>query len=1050
MTEGAWPSCRLTSTSLDSLADGAFSDTGRFQSSTCRDTILPLATLTHITRGQELRGPPLTAENHYSPPGRQPLGGVVGGEKRGTGNNRILLPTDVVTDHSLIATVPATQNTTDNHSTGITEICTGENGNFSVSSNKDCGFNQRDRPYHASSIPLITARTEVVSPDSQKHPYLGVADLLSFDADLKARLNHVTMSESSSPSSSSTTSSPSAQSRCLSQYASNSSANAAAVLAAAVAASHCSPLNVAASLSGVPISSPGSSFPNAAAAAAFSAAYAASSPTSSTTAVAMAAAAAAVVVGPERLVNFSSRGAGGSTDVGQNRLTNGGGGSVPSPIFPPPLSLTGGDLGLPGFSNSPPFSLRAPQTPVSLTDKVPPRTTTSPVRSPGDKPSETSGFVPVSCEFLEAFARTTSSQKTYNSDRGASGRIDSTVDQMVLESTPKPESIFSQPAGFSTSDALMDCYRTRLPFSNQTASGYPSLTLDVNSKQASGALPTSDSQEDKSGTPLNPTFGNFKSGFVFPDFLSPPNQLSTPVSIASSSSSSSASSAANYLNASQHQQHNATSAFNPPAFQNFTHNPPDAQSYRVSALFARENGARLRPSPTTTPVRENVAYVGGGGSSYYPEFQQPTVTAGEAGVVAVESRRREPGAGDYAMGSFAVPTLAPPASSNTTYLRSGAYAQGGEKMNLSSSAEAEACQGSVSLVTRDLMRAYLANRRDQVLIVLHAKVAQKSYGTEKRFFCPPPCVYLRGEGWDLKSRSSDFSSPLALSKLAASDGGSSGGLCDTGFQRSLLPWETEHDMSSNKAAASEKPQVLAFMGIGGTSTAKDMVQLNLEPGKDYSAAKTLFISDSDKRKHFMLTVKMFYSNGKDLGQFNSRRIKVISKPSKKKQSLKNTDLCIASGTKIALFNRLRSQTVSTRYLHVPISIARNDGVIYATGLTFTYQPELGPRQHCQPALDLMRAAALAAAAAAAAASITRPAHGGLNYPMVDPASFVYPGAAAAAAAAAAAFADVKNSRGDLTAPSAVNPIGGASTSAAAAVYGQQMSLDEGTSIGENA
>lgn len=79
------------------------------------------------------------------------------------------------------------------------------------------------------------------------------------------------------------------------------------------------------------------------------------------------------------------------------------------------------------------------------------------------------------------------------------------------------------------------------------------------------------------------------------------------------------------------------------------------------------------------------------------------------------------------------------------------------------------------------------------------------------------------------------------------------------------------------------------MGIGGTSTAKDMVQLNLEPGKDYSAAKTLFISDSDKRKHFMLTVKMFYSNGKDLGQFNSRRIKVISKPSKKKQSLKNTD-----------------------------------------------------------------------------------------------------------------------------------------------------------------
>lgn len=39
---------------------------------------------------------------------------------------------------------------------------------------------------------------------------------------------------------------------------------------------------------------------------------------------------------------------------------------------------------------------------------------------------------------------------------------------------------------------------------------------------------------------------------------------------------------------------------------------------------------------------------------------------------------------------------------------------------------------------------------------------------------------------------------------------------------------------------------------------------------------------------------------------------------------------------------------------VPISLVRNDGIIYATGLTFTYTPEPGPRQHCTQAEDVMR------------------------------------------------------------------------------------------------
>lgn len=37
-----------------------------------------------------------------------------------------------------------------------------------------------------------------------------------------------------------------------------------------------------------------------------------------------------------------------------------------------------------------------------------------------------------------------------------------------------------------------------------------------------------------------------------------------------------------------------------------------------------------------------------------------------------------------------------------------------------------------------------------------------------------------------------------------------------------------------------------------------------------------------------------------------------------------------------------------------MSLVRNDGIIYATGLTFTYTPEPGPRPGCPPVDDVMR------------------------------------------------------------------------------------------------
>lgn len=232
-----------------------------------------------------------------------------------------------------------------------------------------------------------------------------------------------------------------------------------------------------------------------------------------------------------------------------------------------------------------------------------------------------------------------------------------------------------------------------------------------------------------------------------------------------------------------------------------------------------------------------------------------------------------------------------------------------------------------------------------------------------RFFCPPPSVYLLGSGWQKKLETmkkegctEQEAQPCAFIGIGNSEQemqqlsleGKVGCINNSAAQVLVLVTCTFHTLCTQQGTW----VLLCFMRkTQGRSEQRVEQKLShlkkpcLFPFLQHFAAKTLYISDSDKRKHFMLSVKMLYGNSSNIGLFLSKRIKVISKPSKKKQSLKNADcklqkvsifavkaifrvcvspnlslflftVCIASGTKIALFNRLRSQTVSTRYLHV--------------------------------------------------------------------------------------------------------------------------------------
>uniref|UniRef100_A0A915M7W2 Uncharacterized protein n=1 Tax=Meloidogyne javanica TaxID=6303 RepID=A0A915M7W2_MELJA len=220
-------------------------------------------------------------------------------------------------------------------------------------------------------------------------------------------------------------------------------------------------------------------------------------------------------------------------------------------------------------------------------------------------------------------------------------------------------------------------------------------------------------------------------------------------------------------------------------------------------------------------------------------------------------------------------------------------------------------------LTAEIVREYLRNKEnlDCVVMIYHAKVAQKSYGAEKRFFCPPPMVYLRGKGWKIRGLIAQNGPDVSHNV--------------TGLNNNI-GWSNDETSTNNTDYDYEEPR--AFIGIVG---AKDQDRHALEWQKDSCgrcAIKALHISENDnnRRKYFTLSVHCFYKSGQLLGKFESKRIKVISKPSKKKNitlsanshnnskqsDIKNQGINIASGTEIALFSRVRSQTTNTRYLFV--------------------------------------------------------------------------------------------------------------------------------------
>ncbi|WFD25686.1 hypothetical protein MNAN1_000650 [Malassezia nana] len=161
---------------------------------------------------------------------------------------------------------------------------------------------------------------------------------------------------------------------------------------------------------------------------------------------------------------------------------------------------------------------------------------------------------------------------------------------------------------------------------------------------------------------------------------------------------------------------------------------------------------------------------------------------------------------------------------------------------------------------------------------LHASVAQKSYGSEKRFLCPPPLVQVTGV---LRH------APLLLMQVQGEDGDS---------------------FSGEQMAALDDAQQARFseLHVTGTGKAKSFrLQLHLlTPREGAEPTKRLRLGPSDAAA----------VRGASWASFDSAPIGIISKPSKRIAKARNVSAHITKDASVSLFNRINSQTYRTKYL----------------------------------------------------------------------------------------------------------------------------------------
>lgn len=156
---------------------------------------------------------------------------------------------------------------------------------------------------------------------------------------------------------------------------------------------------------------------------------------------------------------------------------------------------------------------------------------------------------------------------------------------------------------------------------------------------------------------------------------------------------------------------------------------------------------------------------------------------------------------------------------------------------------------------------------------LHAAVAQKSYGHEKRFLCPPPLVRVHTPMHSIK---------------------------DQKFTMSVV---TEDGVRlAEQINSMDSIMQFKYLHVGGASTKSKSFHLTL----DIAAPEHPHPQNPNPVP----------GTHRRWASFESGAVTIISKPSKKTAKTRNVSTCIMNGSSVSLFNRINSQTVRTKYMTV--------------------------------------------------------------------------------------------------------------------------------------